>query len=240
MQKITNILEKTIKFLKDLIAPKRCVFCNAEWKFLCDKCKEKIDNYSPFCFVCWEESKNYKIHKTCKNKENLLLDKVIIFTHYKNKKISKLIKNAKYYKKIDIFEDFWEILAGLLEKNLDTKKEEIILTYAPMHKKKQYMRGYNQAEVLARHIWKKLNIEVIELIKKVANTKAQAGSSWEERKNNLNKAFEINKKYVKYMDGKKVVIIDDVVTTWSTLNEIAKTIVPHKSKEIIWLAIASD
>jgi predicted amidophosphoribosyltransferase len=50
-------------------------------------------------------------------------------------------------------------------------------------------------------------------VTKIANTRAQVDSSPEERKNNLNKAFEINKKYVQCMDGKKIVIVDDVVTT---------------------------
>lgn len=231
--------EKIIKFLKDLIAPKKCIFCSVEWKFLCDKCKEKVEKYSPFCFICGDNNEKYKIHKECKKKENFLLDRVIIFTKYKNKKIAKLIKNAKYYSKKDIFEDFWEILAELLEKNINIKNDNIILTFAPMHKKKQYRRWYNQAEILARHIWKKLNIEVVELVTKIANTRAQVDSSPEERKNNLNKAFEINKKYVQCMDGKKIVIVDDVVTTWSTLNEISKHIIKGKPDEIIGLAIAS-
>jgi predicted amidophosphoribosyltransferase len=73
---------------------------------LCDKCKEKVEKYSPFCFICGDNNEKYKIHKECKKKENFLLDRVIIFTKYKNKKIAKLIKNAKYYSKKDIFEDF--------------------------------------------------------------------------------------------------------------------------------------
>lgn len=231
--------DKIIKFLKDLIAPKKCVFCNTEWTFLCETCKEKINTYSPFCFVCSEVSNNYKIHKSCNNKENFLLDRVIVFTHYKNKEISKLIKDAKYYLKRDIFEDFAIYLADLLKNNIKLEENKIMLTYAPMHKKKQRIRWYNQAEILAKHIWKILNIEVLELVNKTANTKAQAESTGEERKNNLNKAFEINKKYVKYVDAKKIVIIDDVITTWSTLNEISKVIQVYNPEEIIWLTIAS-
>jgi predicted amidophosphoribosyltransferase len=63
-----------------------------------------MSNFEPICYLCKGRSEYFNIHTNCKN--DVYYDKIIILSHYKNKIISKLIKDLKFYAKKDIAEDF--------------------------------------------------------------------------------------------------------------------------------------
>jgi predicted amidophosphoribosyltransferase len=63
-----------------------------------------MSNFEPICYVCKGRSDNFNVHKKCKI--DVYYDKIIILSHYKNKIMSKLIKDLKFYSKKDIAEDF--------------------------------------------------------------------------------------------------------------------------------------
>lgn len=228
------------EFLKNLIAPKKCYSCKKLWHFLCEDCAKKLHNYKSYCYICKKESPFFEIHKACKQ-EDFYLDKIIVFTHYKNSLIKKLIKDAKYYWKKDILSDFSLYLSDLLKKNIDENSDDYILISRPMFFLKKVFRWYNQADILAKHLSKKTSIVYYDdLIKKIKYTKSQSKLDRQNRQKNLENSFSINKKYENLIKWKKIIIVDDVVSTWSTLNEIAKILNLLNPKEIIWLTIASD
>lgn len=85
-------------------------------------------------------------------------------------------------------------------------------------RKNRKKRGYNQAEILAKEIGFRVNIPVdVTLVKRKINTIPQKEFSRKERKKNLKNAFEITKK----IEGKRVLIIDDIYTTGSTIDAIS-------------------
>ena len=112
------------KFLKDLIAPKKCYSCNEEWHFLCEYCLSKMSNFEPICYLCKGKSDNFKIHSNCR--KNVYYDNIIILSHYKNKIISKLIKDFKFYNRKDIADDFGNYLSNLFLKMKFIKIQKII------------------------------------------------------------------------------------------------------------------
>ncbi|STY28392.1 competence protein ComF [Legionella wadsworthii] len=90
----------------------------------------------------------------------------------------------------------------------------------PMHPQRIKARGFNQAAVLTRLLAKKLKLPFdLTKCQKVLNTKPQASLDGEQRKKNLREAFKTQK-----MPWKHVAIIDDLLTTGSTANEIACTL----------------
>ncbi|MGC9257663.1 ComF family protein [Desulfurella sp.] len=94
------------------------------------------------------------------------------------------------------------------------------LVAVPMYKKDLQIRGYNQSVIIAKILSKISKVPVAyDLIEKVKQTKPQVGLKRQERLNNLKNVFVLNKK-AKTL--KKVLIVDDVVTTSSTINECAK------------------
>lgn len=229
-----------IKLIKDLISPKKCYSCNKEWHFLCEDCFKLLDNYEEFCYICKKHSKNYKIHQKCKN-SNIYYDKVLVLTHYKNNLISKLIKNWKYFNKKDVFEDFWEYLSDLLINNIKNNNQDYIITSSPMYFYKKLLRWYNQADIIAKTIslktWLKFEKNII---KKIKQTISQSTLNKSDREKNLNNVFKINKNFLKDIKWKNIIIVDDIISTWSTLNNIAKLLKQNWVNEIICLVIASD
>lgn len=89
----------------------------------------------------------------------------------------------------------------------------------PLHKSRQRTRGYNQAQLIAEELGKRMNMRVVDdLLYRVKKTKAQKNLNAFERENNLKKAFKIVQNDVKL---NSVILIDDIYTTGSTLDEAA-------------------
>ena len=231
---------KFIDFIKNVIAPKKCYSCQKLWHFLCPDCFLKLNNHKAYCYLCKRESYTYKIHESCKN-DNFFIDKVMVLTHYKNNLIKKLIKDAKYHNRKDILDDFSFYLSELLLKNCDDNLEDYIIVSRPMFCLKKLFRWYNQADILAKFISTKIKIVYYnDLVLKIKYTKSQSRLSRQDRLKNLWNSFKINKKYLNIINWKKLIIVDDVISTWTTLNEISKILNNNKISKNIALTIASD
>ena len=226
-------------FIKDLIAPKKCYSCKNEWHFLCESCLLKLNNYESICYYCKWLSDNFEIHKNCLN--NVYYDKVLILCHYKDGYISKLIKDLKFYSKKDIVDDFSLYLSNLfLNNEIYKNKEEYVLLFPPMSFFKKLKRWYNHSELLAEKISKKTGIKIEKnIIKKIKSTRQQSILKRNERLINLLNSFKINKSKLDKIDNKIVIVVDDVISTWSTLNEISKILKQNWVKRVIWLIISS-
>lgn len=228
------------KFFKDILAPKKCYSCQQEWHFLCEKCFEKIWFFPSICPICKLDSQNFEVHVLCQTK-NFYLDKVIILTNYQNKIIQKLIKDAKFYGKKDILEDLSLYLWKKLLWEIDEKKEDIILIYTPMYFWKKLKRWYNQSELLSKYIAQYFWISSHgKFIKKLHSTPPQSHLSKKQRIQNLKGSFSINQTELWKYKNKTFIIVDDVVSTGSTLNEIAKLLKNSGIQNIYWLCVASD
>lgn len=256
-----NILNKIFIFLKDILSPKKCFFCNKEGFYLCEYCFLKQDNFEPFCYICKKKSNNFKIHKKCLienkllswknfNDKKIYLDNIIVLTHYKNDVIKKLITSFKFYWKKDIWVELWEklwffikkynIINSLSIEGFNPLNNFIILP-VPLHWFKKIKRWFNQSEILAENFANilKINYNKKVLIKK-KHTRQQSKLTRQKRLNNLEKAFKINKKQVDNIDKKYIFLVDDVISSWTTLNEIAKVLKQNWARKIIGVCIASN
>ena len=228
------------KFLKDLIAPKKCYSCNNEWHFLCEICLSKMSNFEPICYLCKGRSTNFNVHENCKN--NVYYDKIIVLSHYKNKTISKLIKDLKFYNKKDIAEDFWNYLSELfLENEIYKNTYNYVLIFPPMWFFKKLKRWYNHSEIIAKIISKNIDIKLWKwYVKKIKTTRQQSLLKRQERLKNLHNSFKIANNKIDNIDKSIFIIVDDVISTGSTINEISKTLKEKWAKKVIWLIVASD
>lgn len=105
----------------------------------------------------------------------------------------------------------------------------------PMYKSKQKKRGYNQAESFAKELSQLSNIPCqTNLVQRVRNTIPQKGLSEIERKNNLEKAFQISKNVVQYGC---VIVVDDIYTTGSTAEAVAQELIKRGTHRVYLLTI---
>ena len=113
-----------------------------------------------------------------------------------------------------------------------------MLIPVPMTLLKRLKRKYNQAELLAMEISKHAKILYQpELLYKSKNTSPQESLTKKQREKNLKNVFSIKEEYA--VQGKNIVLIDDVMTTGSTLNECAKILKIHGAKTVCAITIAT-
>ena len=173
---------------------------------------------------------------------NVFYDKIIILKHYKNPLIKKLIKDWKFYNKKEILEELAFFLFKKFLENENTKKfDEYLVISIPSYFLRKWKRWYNSSEVLAKSFARYSNINYKKnTLKKVRNTKQQSKLDRKTRLDNLKNSFTFDEKYLNLVKDKKVIIVDDVVSTWATINEISSILKQKWAKKIIWLVVASD
>lgn len=202
-------------FLGSFIFPKYCCLCNVPGSYICDRCKKyklKV-NFRDICHVCGNFTFTDKLHKECEDYTNL--DYLYFFCEY-NHYAKKMIEIIKYQGYFAVIDDVANIMCEYI-KNREFDYKVYTITGVPSHWKKRNLRGFNQSELLAEKIAKTLCIDYIPLLQKTTHTNKQAGKRKSDRSTNLRKTFERKEGSVNV--SRNVMIIDDVHTTGSTLNE---------------------
>ncbi len=203
----------------NLILPNKCLTCpysllNGE-NLLCLSCLCEILNTEMNLAINNSELMK-KLYGTIPIKYSISFSK---FT--KKSKIQNLIYNLKYYNKSHIG-FFMGLCYGTLILKENFYREIDLIIPVPLHPKKLKLRGYNQSDFFAEGLSKSLSIEWNnKIIKRVVNTSTQTqkGDRWS-RWQNINNAFKIENN--KYLKGKHILLVDDVITSGSTLESCAK------------------
>lgn len=217
-------------------------------KYIIDKIITTI--FPPICGICGKIDNNYlckkceiKLRKLSKNIK-LISDEELLYIFKYEDIIRELIIKYKFNNKPYMSKTFSTFL--LNDKNVFEfiKKYDTIIP-VPISKKRKRERGYNQCLLIAREtinsINKKENIN-IELMDnnliKVKNIIKQSELNEEERKNNIKGAYRLKSK--EKINDKKILLIDDIYTTGSTINECKKVLESGNPKSIGALVIAKD
>ena len=198
------------------------------------------------CLICKEEDKTGKhICINCKENLEIVNGEIELYSPYienayysvfYNKFIREVIKDYKYNGKNYLYKTLAELMLDTIS-IYDLKIDNIM--YIPMHRRKQAIRGYNQAGLLALHISKSLSIPIIEdnLIK-YKSTKVQSHSDKYERSKNLIDSFSIKKPFE--IRDKNILLVDDIITTGATIEEASKVLKKNGAGKITGLAITSS
>ena len=111
-----------------------------------------------------------------------------------------------------------------------------VITFVPQTAEESADRTYNQSEILAKEVGKRINIPVIPLLKKIYETDSQRNLHPSERSGNIFGVFEcINKNMIQ---GKNILLIDDVKTSGATINECAKMLHIYDATSVYCAVIA--
>jgi len=146
--------------------------------------------------------------------------------------IRDLIEKFKYQRQRAVVKFFKNYIVNLLDENYD------FIIPVPLHPLKEKERGFNQSLLIAELIKEELQVPIVtEGIVRTKYTKTQTKLSRKEREENVKNAFNI--KSVKRFIGKKLLIVDDVYTTGSTVRSLAKSFPKEVSRiDVLTLAIA--
>lgn len=171
----------------------------------------------------------YSRCKFCENK-NFYFDRAISCIEYCDKS-KVLVLSLKYYGNTYMSRYIAQVMRDKLE------FEQISANYiipVPLHKKRMRTRGFNQAEKIASYLSDYTKIPIIDCIKRNRNTKRLYALNKFQREKELKNAFEVKDGSEK-IKCKRVLLIDDIFTTGTTVNEISKKLKIYGVDEIIVL-----
>lgn len=211
LKSLTELLQIFVVELLDIIYPPQ------------NKCITCDREFIGLCPIC-----NQKIMRIREGSD------VISYAYY-NGVMKKLILEFKYKKNFIAGDILANYLINLITEN-NIEAEAIF--FIPSSKKALKERGFNQCEFIAKKISKQLNIPVYNDISKVKNIKEQKTLSKEDRIKNVIGAFEI--KSNKNIKNKKIILIDDVLTTGSTVLECEKLLKKNGACSIKILTVAKS
>jgi len=123
------------------------------------------------------------------------------------------------------------------------KQNNISIDYivpVPLHPVKERERGFNQSSYIAKEISNVCSIPVNnKIIYRIKNTKSQTKLSNAARKQNVKNAFKINDSFLSLIANNNILLLDDVVTTGSTINEICDLLIKNKVNKIFVYTLSS-
>lgn len=216
------------------LAPSRCELCRDNLPnndFLCSDCLGDLEKVTSCCQHCGIPMPIDCICAKCLHTAGNI-DKTITAYQY-NYPLDTLLKKYKYNHQLGIILPLTKTLSNKILA-AGALFPEIIIP-VPLHFKRQYMRGFNQALEISKQISRMTNIPIdYKIIKRIKNTAPMFELSRGERKNNLRGAFQLNH----VCTYKSIALVDDIITTGSTGDEIAGLLRANGAQHVQIWAIA--
>ena len=234
-----------IEKILDIVYPDNiyCICCgsiidNSRAYSLCDTCMERMhwitgrtcaccgkalqDTYTgQLCYDCMEEEHSFDRAFSCV--EYGLYERAVIM-------------DFKYADKAYIGRKLAEAMHDRI--SLEDIAYDVIVP-VPIHKSRQNHRGYNQAEIIAKHMSRLSGIPCANLLTRTRATEAMKNLSIAQRRDNLKGAFEVPLYMRKILQGKQVLLIDDIYTTGATFDECSEVLKASGASVVYCIAFAS-
>ncbi|MCL5010880.1 MAG: hypothetical protein M1127_01580 [Patescibacteria group bacterium] len=238
------MLKNIRKFLLDIFFPQFCLNCKKEGEAICEDCLHLI-GLSPyqFCPFC-SPPKRVVDRGKCEAHRNYKLNGLFSAVSYQEPLAKKLIANFKYgpcLKTLSSALSYLIISHFLLSENkfIFEQKEKSIFIPAPLAKRKQKKRGFNQAELLSAGLSGYFQIPLITgNLVKIKNTASQVGLNFQQRAENVKNVFAVRNPSA--LQNKIVFLVDDVFTTGSTMEECARVLKAAGASQVWGIAIARE
>lgn len=190
---------------------------------------EKFEEYREGYGKVEEKKIEYTRCKFCENK-NFYFDRAISCIEYCDKS-KVLVLSLKYYGNTYMSRYIAQVMRDKLE--FEQLSADYIIP-VPLHKKRMRIRGFNQAEKIASYLSECTNIPIIDCVKRNRNTKRLYALNKFQREKELKNSFEV-KEDSEEIIGKRIILVDDIFTTGTTVNEISKKLKIYGVDEIIVL-----
>lgn len=227
---------KLLKALPDFLFPENlyCACCGdsidrkTRIHCLCDRCIKKIQWISDDPYLSEGEDLAFDGLFSC-----------CLYGYFPRQMVFKLkFKGARYLARplAKLIAD--RVLLSFAGDYGEVKDSFDLVSFIPCSKERYLERGYNQAELLAKYVSKELEIPMKTLLLKPKETPSMRLAGRNERKTILENAFMISKK-AEDLKGKRILLIDDVLTTGSTASEAARTLKDAGCKSVHVAVFAS-
>ena len=215
------LFQKSTQSLLDLLFPPRCISCKAANSWLCQNCLSHISFITtPVCKRCGTPlAVDAPVCKQCKNNPLQDIDGIRSASHFEDNPIRPAIHFLKYRNHKAVASVLATILADAYHYY---QLAADLIVPVPLYPSRLRERGYNQSELLAKAVRNILHLSVnTSTLQRTRQTKSQMTLGVNERHQNVADAFACSNLD---LSGRKVLLIDDVCTTGSTLNACANAL----------------
>ncbi|MFZ5945243.1 MAG: ComF family protein [Bacillota bacterium] len=229
-----------ISFISELLfpTPRICPFCRKpqERLMVCMECNIRLEQYVKKlgqCTRCGTFGKPGTVCDNCRDWPQYLISNFAAVPYEKSFRDS--LQNLKFKRQGWLAPALVEFMTN--KYSFPSEKIDFIIP-VPLHKKRLKERGFNQSALLGKELAKGLNLTYVEnLLVRQVDTPHQTGLLRNERRNNLIKAFTATDN--SQLKGKTILLVDDVITTGTTIRECAKTLYKAGSKHIYSITFAA-
>ncbi|MDX2128921.1 MAG: phosphoribosyltransferase family protein [Chloroherpetonaceae bacterium] len=227
-----------------ILCPRLCIVCerilptdvNALYKnYLCQYCFQDLDRMD-----LPGESRKRVFDRAKKHFVGLVPfdDAFVGFQFHKQGKLQRVIHAFKYEGISGVAEAMGEVLAEMFIRERMEDEQPVpydSVVALPLHRLRQIERGYNQAESIAVGVARRFGLEVNELLYRTRYTETQTGFDAADRKRNMTDVFRIRSSQLAH---KRVILVDDVLTTGSTLVSAAETLKKGGVEKVMIMTLA--
>jgi ComF family protein len=206
---IVKTAARAVHALIELVLPARCSVCGREGDFICSTCKSDLPElHRPFCRLC--ASPGSATPCSACQEWPPAYDRILA-PYLMDIGVRRIVFDLKYHGIRALAPDMGRLMAAHIHSELLAVD---IIVPVPLHRRRERERGYNQAELLAREIGARTGMPVEDALRRTKDAPPQVSMSGvEERRNNIEGAFECEAN----VRGRRVLLVDDVVTTGSTM-----------------------
>lgn len=238
-QKLSLVYRNIVDRFMDVICPDTCPMCDKilpRGKRICTVCEGKLVYiFEPKCKKCGKEleddTKEYCLD--CSLKKHYFKTGIAAFKY--DKMVSKSIYKFKYHNRRSYAKFYGEAIGRVYGRDILGWNCDVIIP-VPIHNKRRIRRGYNQAELIAKELGIRLNVFVDDkYLFRTSNTRPMKELDKTARKKNVERAFKIYKNVVKY---KKIILVDDIYTTGSTIDACAKVLLEAGATEVYFVSLS--
>lgn len=206
--------------VKDLLFPHKCVLCGRILE------EDQLD----VCHDCRVNTPEHPLPKTSRQ----FLKSWTALWYYKDN-VRRSILRYKFYGARSNAAPYGRLLAMKILRELPDCFD--VITWVPISWWRKLRRGYDQVELLALEVGRELNMEPVRLLKKIRNNPPQSGITGQaERRANVLGVYDVLERDA--FVGKRVLILDDVITTGATVGECARMLLTAGAKEVHCAALA--
>lgn len=203
------MIKKFLNFFLNLLFPSRCIYCEgiiSPDKNICSKCKSEIDATKPTLTKLILDN----------HTEVLCYSALFYGGNFKRAMI-----NFKFHERKNLSPYFADVVSKMITDNLNLDEFDCI-TSVPISNQRKKERGYNQSELIALDVCKKVNLPYKNLLIKIKNNLPQHTLSRNDRKTNVLGVYKaLNNNDIQ---GNRILLFDDILTTGNTLKECSKTL----------------
>ena len=238
---MTSHILPLLRALGDALLPCHCLLCDIRLPsdLLCQDCQLALPYLpSPSCKSCalpLNTQSHYCGH--CLHNPPRFSHSLIPFRY--DFPLDSMIHRFKYRRQLTHGKALADQLAEYLAHTYDQQRElslpELIVP-VPLHWTRRWKRGFNQAEMLGRDLAQVMNIPLVtRLCRRTQRTPSQQGLSRAQRQQNLRNAFSLSRHARTALEGKCVALLDDVVTTTSTVRALSTQLIEAGAVEVhVW------